>query len=391
MLTEILNTDNWTAASLDWISEDLQTRDKKPITHAIYNWRNTSKVLSPLDVYKFLKARFGIANGMSMLFKSDSSDNLIHWHYTILSKGGVFHFLGNSGGLEISIRINNSIQFAESDWTLLINNIKNSFSKYGKEMNSVQSEFEKWTLFINPYTRLHDTLKDLANELKKLNLSEVEMNKIGSSKEEVKEYYKKFKVWVKNVDKAAVLGTTIRMLSPVLAEAFINLLILTTCKKEFKDDKRLYENLIRQQIDVRVKTLHLNCNGFLKQIDSEKDEFKNFQTLMNGRNDFLHGNVDPQQLTFEDVYFDLKYIPLFKEDEGIIKKMLKNYLTKVEPDKALEDLKVVENFTTFVISHLNDSDKEYINYLMITRTPGINRKTNRLGILFPQGLAEGHV
>lgn len=391
MITEIFDTENWTAASLDWLSSELKQKDSEINTHTFYSWTNISKSLSPLDLYKLLKARFGIPNGLSMLFKSESSDNLIHWHYTILSKETPIHFWGNSGGLQIGIKLQNSIAFTDSDWNILIDNIKKSYSKYGKEMNLVQLEFEKWTLFINPYTRLYYTLRDLVTELKKLRLTEVEMYKPSSTAEEKQLYFKKFKKWIRNVDRAALLGTAIRMLSPVLAEAFVNLLILMLSKKEYKEDKRLYESFIRQQIDIRVKTLHLNCNGFAKQIDSEKEEFKKFQTLMNGRNDFLHGNVDPNQLTFEDVYFDQKFIPLFKEDEGIIKKMLKNYLTNVEPTKALDDFKIVNEFTAFVLSHLNKNEKDLLEYLMITRTPGINNKTNRIGILFPPGLAESHL
>lgn len=391
MIAEIFDTENWAAATLEWLSDDLNKKEQDDNTHTVYNWTNTSKTISPLDLYKFLKARFGIPNGLSMLFKSASSDNLIHWHYTVISKDNPLHFWGNSSGLLISIKLNNSISFVDTDWTLLIGNIKKSFSKYGKEMNVVQSGFEKWTLFINPYTRLYYTLRDLTNEIKKLKLAEIEMYKPNYTAEERSLYFKRYKKWIINVDRAAVLGTTIRMLSPVLAEAFINLLILMLSKKEFKEDKRLYENLIRQQIDIRVKTLHLNCNGFVKQIDSEKDEFKKFQTLMNGRNDFLHGNVDPNQLRFEDVYFDEKFIPLFKEDEGIIKKMLKNYLTNVEPEKALADFKIVTEFTEFVLSHLGDKEKDLLQYLMITRTPGINSKTQNIGILFPIGLTESHM
>lgn len=384
MIEKIFDTNNWKAAKIGWLPNESNSDD----IYDIHSWRNTLKALSPLDLYKFLKAKFGPPNGFTMFLKKESTDNLIHWHYTILSDENVINFLGNSSGIEINLRLLKNIPFSSEKWEILISNIKSSFSKYGKEMNEVQSGLEKWSLFINPYTRLYDTLVDLTRQLKKLDLTEVEMFQPSTDEKTKDVYFENLNNWINNVDKAAVLGTTIRMLSPVLAEAFINLLILTFSKIEFKKDKRLYESLIRQQIDIRVKTLHLNCNGFVKQIDSDKNEFKNFQTMMNGRNDFLHGNVDPQRLTFEDVYFDQTFIPLFKNDEGIIRKMLKNYLTHVEPDKALADFKIVTDFINFVLEHLGEKESKLIQMLMISRTPGINSKTNRLGILFSPGLAE---
>jgi hypothetical protein len=150
---------------------------------------------------------------------------------------------------------------------------------------------------------------------------------------------KGLKVWTKNISEAAALGTTIRMLCPVMADSFINLILLVFRKEEYVNDERLYDNLIRQQIDIRVKTLHLHCTCFPQRINSKTDAFKKFHTLMNKRNDFLHGNIDPSKLVIQDVWFDQKIIPLFKDDEGFIKKMLKNYCTMSNLKKLLNHFK----------------------------------------------------
>ncbi|NRT13667.1 hypothetical protein [Flavobacterium sp. 14A] len=90
--------------------------------------------MSPLSFYKLLKAKFGIANGMSMLFKTESTDNLIHWHYTFRIRDCEIHVMGKSSGLEILIKITPDIKFEESDWKILIDNIKSKYSFYGKQM-----------------------------------------------------------------------------------------------------------------------------------------------------------------------------------------------------------------------------------------------------------------
>lgn len=385
-IQEIFDVDNWEKASLRYLSESLENKE---VSLNINEWKNFNKELSPLSLYKFLKARFGIANGISMLLKEESTENLIHWHYTFVIEKNELHFLGKSSGIEILLKTTQNVCFSVENWAILIENIKSSYSQSGKQMNAVQSEFEKYTLFINPFTRLNDNLNRQIKELKSLNVNEIERIDIYNvSDEERNQYYKSYNQWVINIEKSVSLGSTIRMLSPVLAESFINTILLVLAKEEFKNDKRLYDNLIRQQIDIRVKTLHLNCNGFEKPINGNEQEFKDFQTLMNNRNDFLHGNIDPTQLMFEDVYFDMKYIPLFKEDEGIITKTMKNYLKNVEVDKAINDYKTVQKFIDFVLSHTEDKIQVHIRHLLITRMPGYDNKTKRIGILFPVELAE---
>lgn len=385
-INEIFNIENWEKTSLESLSNSLKNKNE---SLSIHIWKNYDKKLSPLSLYKLLKSKFGVANGMSMFLKSDSTDNLIHWHYTFNIDKNELHFWGKSSGVEIILKIHENISFDEKDWDILISNIKSSFSKYGEKMNKVQANFEKYTLFINPFTRLNDTLKNLVKELESLDIAEIKRHDTYNLSDiERAEYYKKFNQWIHNVERSVSLGTTIRMLSPVLAESFINTLLLILSKDDFKKDKRLYESLIRQQIDIRVKTLHLNCIGFEKPIDGEAKEFKEFQTLMNNRNDFLHGNIDPIQLMFEDVYFDLDNIPLFKEDEGIITKTMKNYLKNVEAENAFKDFKTASIFIDFVLSHLAEQVRKNIEHFLITRMPGYNNKTQKIGILFPIGLAE---
>src|SRR5262245_58875271 len=52
------------------------------------------KALSPLDLYVYLRARFGAPNGFAMTLKHPSSDNLIHWNWTLQSGDSVIDFLG---------------------------------------------------------------------------------------------------------------------------------------------------------------------------------------------------------------------------------------------------------------------------------------------------------
>ena len=385
-IEDIFNIENWEKASMEDLMKSLDNRDK---FRYVFLYQNLEKKISPLSLYELLKVKFGVANGVSMILKSPTTENLIHWHYTLLSGNIKIHFLGKSSGVEVIVKSEKKVKIIKNDWEVLISNLNLSYSKYGKQMKKIRSDFQKYTLFINPFTRLKETLKSLVNELNSIDLTEVKkINQFTATEEQTKKYYEKLNQWIKNIERSVALGTTIRMLSPVLAESFINLLILVLSKKEFKKDKRLYENLIRQQIDIRVKTLHLNCNGFSKPVLDSDSAFKNFHSLMNNRNDFLHGNIDPTRLMFEDVYFDFNNIPLFKKDEGIIRKTMNNYLNNVEPEKANNDYETAKIFIDFVLKHLEEDIRKYIEHLLITRMPGYNNKTKKIGILFPNTLVE---
>ncbi len=386
-LAEVFDTSKWREAPLEYIQKSFGA---KRDDLRVLIWRNTKNDLSPLTVYKYLKARFGLPNGALMFTKNfGTTENLNHWHYHLLSGESEIHFIGKSAGLEIMLKLKVGVSFKKSDWNELVEHLKSSFADQGKEMSSIQNKLEHYTLFINPFARLDGTLRDLRLELEKLDIREVHNNiNDATTEEERKKYFNDFKTWVANVERAVSVGSTIRMLCPVLCEAFINLLILVLRKEEIKKDKRLYDDLLRRQIDIRVKSLHLYCNSFLKPVNSEDQRFKDFHTLMNQRNDFLHGNIDPQSLMFEDVFFDMGDTPLFKEDGGIIFKTMKNYLKNVEPEQALKDHQTSMKFIAFVLDHLEPDVSESLSGLMRTRMPAFNRKTEGIAILFSPGLAE---
>ncbi|MFT3908051.1 MAG: hypothetical protein QM737_01385 [Ferruginibacter sp.] len=381
MIDEFIDPDKWIILSVEDQLKISRQNSEEPTGKPSQQWRNSSKQISPLKLYSYLKVRFGLPNGMIMFTKKDSSDNLVHWHYAVTVTNAIINIVGKTSGVEIFIKTKTGIKITEADWQKLVDNFHNGFKKYSKEMKTIQSEFEQWALFINPFSRIEHTLKDYIYQLEKLNLKEVE-NYTTGSKESFKKYQKNLNRWANNIGKAASLGTTIRMLCPVMAESFINLILLLFRKEEYANDERLYEGLIREQIDIRVKTLHLHCTCFPKQIDFKSDAFKRFHTLMNKRNDFLHGNIDPNKLIVEDVWFDQIYTPLFNEDEGVIKKMMRNYCFNVEPEKAIEDFQTISNLIELVLMAMDDNSLKAFVQIMGDRMPGINKKTKRLGVLF---------
>lgn len=348
-------------------------------------WVNDGNI-SPLDLYCYLKARFGDPNGVTMLARQNSTDNPIQWHYTLFSDDSDINIFGMNIHLEIMVSSNRPI--FEKDWKTFIKIVKDDFKKFGPKMTKVRKSLERWSIFNNPYKRLNMVVETLVERLKELDLQKLKpLPSVTITEKQQKEYSKKVEKWQKNIHEAKFISTSLKMIAPVFGESFINMIIFILAKQKVKSDSRLYEDLIRKQIDVRVKSLPLYCDGFIKDIESDAEEFKKFLTLMNSRNDFLHGNVNPIKLKFDEVFFD-KTIPLFKDEQSLVIHLIENSLHNIEPDTALNDIEVVRDFVDFMLGHLDPVVRIEVEGLLFEYQLGWKEDTKRIGILFSWPIPE---
>ena len=339
--------------------------------------------LSPLDLYAYLKTRFGPPNGFQMALRTPTSDNLIHWHYTIKASASAVLDIWQAN-LTTEIIVEGVSPPSHTDWDQLISAIKADFSTHGAGMSRVRNKLESWHLFVNPYKRLRNVLSLCHDELKSLNVDCVDVPRTPETPHELRELHETIVREKERFAKALTLGVTIRMLAPVLGEAFVNFLIFLLAKVDIKTDQRLYQDVIRRDIDVRVKSMHLNCNGFSKPVDTNTETFGTFRTLMNNRNDFLHGNVDPTKLKYDTVYFDYRTVPIFERRASFGELAFSHRLIHVEPDRAFEDLDAVSKFIDLVLESLEPQYRELVEAFMRTTSPGWRPKDGKVGILFPE-------
>lgn len=336
--------------------------------------------ISPLDLYVYLKARFGAPNGFAMTLKNPSSDNLIHWNWTLQSGNAVIDLLGYQ--LQVLLAIDGTNDPSSEEVATLIAKIKSDFAKYRAKMAEVKKNLEKWVVFTNPYYRLRRVVDHMTDCMRALDIDHTTLPGLPTTPEELESFHAQWKARQSAYVEALGYGLPLRMLAPVLAESFINLVIFLLARPELKNDDRLYKNAFRQEVDIRVKTLHLNCVGFAKAVDAADRRFKAFHTLMNGRNDFLHGNIDPLQLKYETVYFE-GTIPLFTEFKNLSELSLVKSLVHVEPERALNDAAVASDFVFLVLEAMKEKTRETIEIFMRTSDPGWREDKKRAGILFP--------
>ncbi|MDO7473642.1 hypothetical protein Q5X58_15630 [Acinetobacter baumannii] len=349
-------------------------------------WEITNEI-KPIDLYCYLTAKFGPPNGLLTLLKSNTSDNLVHWDWELMSDLGNISIQGHNFRTEI--HVNEEVIKSGLTVSDFIQQIKSDFKNYGREISETKKSLEKWTEFINPFTRLQDTIRLLFGKLEELNLNPVE-DKISSPLHYSDNIEQIQQIWKERTERynfAIGLIYGLRSMLPVMAESFINLLIFVLCKPEIKKNSRLFNSILRNQIDIRVQSLHLHCEGFKDNIDYNSDECKKFHTLINDRNDLLHGNINIDKQGYNDVYFN-KRTPIFISYQDFWGKAIGISLTSVKYETIYDDMLVIENFIGYILDKLDLKTRNIIEALMMNLRLGFNHENGRIGILFPQHLAE---
>lgn len=359
---------------------------KKEITSGTVGTWIVNDAVAPLDLYVYLKARFGTPNGFGMTLKNTTVDNFTHWHWTLQVDDHVIEFMGFN--LYAVAYVEGYPTPSADGLAKFSASIKADFSNHGPQMSQIRRTLEKWSIFLNPYKRLRDVIDEYASKLRSLDIDMLDLPSIPLTTDALESHRQRWPALQQKYTEALGLGVSLRMLAPVLAEAFINTLIFLLARPDVKSDQRIYDDVLRREIDLRVKTLHLVCMGFPGPVDTESQSFKSFLTLMNGRNDFLHGNIDPRKLQYDTVSFDGN-IPLYDRYKNFSELAFVQRLIRVEPKAALNDVAIVDGFIKFLLQHLDPTSKEAVELFMSVLNPGYRVDTKQVGIVLPSSVMHG--
>lgn len=342
-------------------------------------WEFTNEI-KPIDIYCYLYAKYGPPNGLQNFVRSDDSDNLIHWEWALAGEFGIIMIQGHNFRSEVHLRGH----FKDKGLTIddFVSQIKSDIGNQGKEISELRKKLEKWTQFVNPYKRIESAVDQHFLKLESLSINpEVDKVPQATTESEWSLYGENFSAATDKYSYAVGLTFGLRSMLPVLAESFVNLVIFILCRPDIKMNERLFQSTIRQPIDIRIQSLHINCIGFESAVDYSSNECKNFHTLMNERNDLLHGNVEVNKLSIGDVYFD-KNVPLFLKYEDFWDKSIGVSMKSVKFDQIQTDRDVVNEFITYIMNKLKPELRKEIEIIMDRGQLGFNHKTGRVGVLF---------
>lgn len=341
--------------------------------------------LRPVDLYCYLSARFGAPNGIQNFLRNDSSDNLIHWEWTLAYDAGLISFGGSNFRTDV---LCHGIPVVAEDRDALVALIRDDLHAHGPRMGEIRRQLENWTEFVNPHVRIRRAITGLHDELKQLQLDPEGRDLAAIWKENSPDHAGE--LWsaaAQRYSKGVGLCFGIRAMIPVLAESFVNLTLSLLMRPDLKSDDRLRDNVFRQPIDVRVKSLHVNCVGFARAVDYTADACANFHRLVNERNDLLHGNVVVEKLKFNEVYFDRK-VPIFKEYRALWRRTIGVWLGAVGLEHVDSELAIVDAFIEYVLSCLRETAAHAARQFLASYELGREARTGRLGVLFPNALVD---
>jgi len=343
--------------------------------------------IRPSDLYCYFWARFGAPNGLQNFLRKDDSDNLIHWDWMFKTEFGFLTFLGMNFRTEVHLF--GDYPFDESDKVDFLRQVKADFENYGSKMSEVRDQvLESWIEFANPYQRLKRSIITLFEELNSLSLDpDKEEIKDHSAIKSIQQQKDLWEGTASRYSKGFGLCFGIRSMLPIMAEAFVNMLLFILMKPELKEDKRLKENLFRQPIDIRIKSFHINCVNFNKAVDYTNEVCRQYHTLVNERNDLLHGNVAIEKLKFSELYFHGR-LPVYKEYRSMWQRSLGVDLEAVGLKKLGIELEIVNNLIAYILSCIDEAVRDQIEAMLEIRDLGFNTKTGKLGILFPDYLVD---
>ncbi|MBH3343414.1 hypothetical protein I5O09_06625 [Pseudomonas parafulva] len=348
-------------------------------------WEFTNEI-KPVDLYCYLHAKYGKPNGVQTLLKNNDSDNLIHWDWTFANEHGLITVMGLNFRTEVHLM--GDFKGRGLSLEMFIQQIKSDFVNHGKEISIFKKSLEKWTQFVNPHHRIRRAVDESFRQLDALDLNP-SADRVASPKtiDESNEFRDRWLGLSARYSAGIGLVFGLRAMLPVLAESFINFLIFSLAKPEVKSNERLFNAAVRQAIDIRVQSLHLNCLGFQKPIDYTAAECKQFHTLMNDRNDLLHGNVEVSKLSIGDIYFQEK-TPLFIEYDDVWSISIGASMNSVRFATVHSDHEIVETFIEYIIGHLESNVAAQIRHLITIPYLGFNSATGRLGVLIPESIAD---
>jgi len=345
--------------------------------------------IRPIDIYCYLYAKYGSPNGLQNLLRKDSSDNLIHWDWTLVGQNCLLQIMGLNYRTEVWLfgDISKTVLSKE----LLLEHIKSDIGNYGKDIGEIRKSLEKWKHFVNPFHRLQSSIKTLKKELDSIGIDlEDEGIKDISEINDLDAYTELWKEKSTKYSKALGIAFGIRAMLPVLAESFVNLVIFGSARAEIRTDKRLMDDLYKRPIDVRIKSFHINCGGFAKAIDYSSKECANYHTLVNERNDLLHGNIAVDKLCFEEIYFKGN-VPIFKEYRSMWERSLRIEIDAVGLRHVQKEIETIDNFIAYIISCMTPAGKKNIEHVMARRDIGFNPANSRVGVLLPKSLPDFHM
>jgi hypothetical protein len=281
-----------------------------------------------------------------------------------------------------------SEHLTDENWRDLILAIKADYSRVGKEKGAVFKTLERWVTFPNKFIEVANVCAEHHAEILE-NVEGFQTFKATSrAKKTPSLRFSAAEKLSKRSSKLYKHCLGLSLLTPVLAEAFINMVILILCKPEVRTNKRHFDAFIRSHIETKLFDLPHKCAGFVRAVDPNSEGFKKFKRVMDKRNDAIHGNCDPEREKIELVYFEGTR-RLFKESGDNLGKMFEALERQYEPTIVIQDYEDAHAFLSEILDCLTPKLAEGVRTIMEDPCPAYDIDRKKVGAVLPHHVVEG--
>jgi hypothetical protein len=374
-MPKCIDVKSWRAATREELLDYYGPGEKKRKGGSALNIRSHIK---PVDAYTYLRARFGQPNGFQNFLRKDDSDNLVHWDFNLKADDVDVYLSATSRTIHVQLSEN----LTDEEWRDFILAWKADFGRIGPEKSVMMRSFEKYYVFQNKFKSLADECAIMHEAI--IDEPELELKLPSSDPDDAvwAEIEKNLRAQGERANRLFGTCLKLRLLMPVMAEAYINMVIITFCKDVIRNDRVQYETFVRAKIPERVDLLTQHCDGFVQKINTKGPLYGDFLRVMNLRNFALHGNVDPVREQIETVYFEGRR-PLFGQSGDPHVRFFQHLEQLYRPLDVIRDYEAVHNFLHEIASCLSERHQAFFQQVIGDPFPGYDVNRQRVTRILP--------
>jgi hypothetical protein len=366
------------AASTSEISKFLpQFQAKKGFT---YSTRITLREqVSPASFYLYLLGRYGPPNGiLSYIGKQDPRiRSSILWHYTLSLQGELIHVIAHSYRIEVLFSFGQQVDMDPERFALLLSR---SYGKCSDDISRARSQVEWVSSFLNPLSQIADSIDRMLERARFLDAELVKSRAHPVTPAEIAWHEVNHPVHSAAASEIAGCCLAARMMSPVMAEMFVNLLIYNLFRDVPSRDEEIRE-FSCGSILTRIRGLAKVCEGFSCEVDESAPAVVVFKDLMNRRNILLHGNVRPKE-RIEDQFLIHDGVPVIKAFKSIYDRSIGPVVNAYPIAEAEADYAAAREFMDYLLGCLNEGTKQEMSKMLQSLDLHHGAKDKKLRALF---------
>lgn len=335
--------------------------------------------VSPADIFIYLLARYGDPNGLFTVLGRSHPDVQIDvlWHYTLNWRNEIIHVIAHPYRIELIFWTKNEVDIDATSFAELI---RGGLSRHHQEVALARKRVELVKSFLNPLSHMRDAIKRMLVRAEYLDSQLVKSREHPRTPEELEWQQKNFEEHSISASEMSGCCLSARMMAPVMAEMFVNLLIYNLYP-DIRNDEQGMRDFSRKPILVRISDLYKKCDGFAKEPDEASDPIKAFKDLMNRRNDLLHGNIRPLN-RIEDQFLVYQEVATPKKMRSMYDRSIAPTVNAFPIDEARADVATAEGFIDYLLGCLTPENRNLFQPMLESVDLHHGAKDKRLRAMF---------